>query len=161
MGCEGPADEVAPPRIEAPLEEAPDSNDTTPETAVRAVEEAEAFEQLSFEGLVATLSAESPAFREAVRRIELVDGPPAGFVRARVTTPSGEKECNRPPSTDEASTLSRGVTPPFAEVVTDPTAEVDLFARLANLRPGDLADGSPPVAAPDGPQPMPEPAETP
>lgn len=159
MGCEGPADDGPPPRIEAPLEEAPDSNDTTPtpETAVPAAEEVGAFEQLSFEDQVATLSAESPAFREALQRTELVDGLPAGFVRARVTTPSGEKECNRPPSTDEASTLSRGSTTPFVEVVTDPTAEVDLFARLDNLRPGDLADGSPPAAGPD----VPEPAETP
>jgi len=121
MACEGPADDGPPPRIEAPLEEAPDSIDTTPSTAVPAVEEAEAFEQLSFEGQVAKLSAESPAFREAIQRIERVDGPPAGFVRARVTAPSGEKECNRPPSTDEASTLSRGGTNPFAGAVTDPT----------------------------------------
>lgn len=55
MACEGPADDGSPPRIEAPLEETPDSIDTTPETAGPAAEEAEAFEQLSFEGQVATL----------------------------------------------------------------------------------------------------------
>jgi hypothetical protein len=161
MACEGPADDAPPPRIEAPLEEASDTT-PTPETAVPVAEELGAFEQLSFEDQVATLSAESAAFREAVQRTELVDSPPAGFVRASVTGPSGKKECNRPSDLPSEVGTARSPAAPLEEVVADPTAHVDLFARLSALRPGDLEPGSVATPVPTSPDaPSPEPAETP
>ena len=157
--CDSDTTTSEPPALrEAALEEAPseaesDTTAETPETTATptpadaadssgsatpaapaptpSAEQSEA----EFEAELQRLMAESEAFRNAMASVRVYDTLPddLDLVRAEHVEPPGRMRCNEPLSQAE---LNRA---PIVEVHGDPARKVSLLARLASLKPGDLA----------------------
>ena len=91
--------------------------------------------EAEFEAEVQRLMAESEAFRDAMASVRVFDTIPDEFVAAERVESPARMRCNEPPSPAE---LERQQVP-VIEVQGDPARKVGLLARLATLRPADLA----------------------
>ena len=149
--CDSDTTTSEPPALrEAALEEAPagagsDTSAETPGTpapgdaadtpAAPAPTPSGEQSEAEFEAEVQRLMAESEPFRNAMASVRVYESLPddLDLVRAEHVEPPGRMRCNELPSQAE---LNRA---PIVEVHGDPAREVSLLARLAALKPGDLA----------------------
>ena len=91
--------------------------------------------EAEFEAEVQRLMSESEAFRNAMASVRVFDIIPDEFVAAERVESPARMRCNEPPSPAE---LERQKVP-VIEVQGDPARKVGLLARLATLKPADLA----------------------